>query len=128
MRLSRNCENHTTDSPIFCEDSGWGDEEANVVCKSKIDNTTYGLGGNFHSYSPYNKPVILLHIISHQIIMGLLKLITRLATLMCTGREMRRGWKTVKWGTLHHTIAHILALLAALMVNNTPIRYFYLLI
>ncbi|CAI8047096.1 Neurotrypsin, partial [Geodia barretti] len=57
VRLSQNCEDHTTDSPIFCEDSGWGDEEANVVCKSKI-NTTYGLG------------VILLHIISHQIIIG----------------------------------------------------------
>ena len=64
VRLSQNCEDHATDSPIFCEDSGWGDEEANVVCKSKM-NTTYGLGGNFHSYSPYNKPVILLHIISH---------------------------------------------------------------
>ena len=43
VRLSLNCENHT-ESPIFCEDSGWGDEEATVVCKSKI-NTNYGLGG-----------------------------------------------------------------------------------
>ena len=52
VRLSRKCGDHT-DSPIFCEGSGWGDEEANVVCKSKM-NTTYGLGGNFYSYSPYN--------------------------------------------------------------------------
>ena len=32
------------EDPSFCEDSGWGDEEANVVCQSK-KKTTYGLGG-----------------------------------------------------------------------------------
>ena len=60
VRLSQNCEDHT-DSPIFCEGSDWGDEEANVVCKSKI-NTTYGLGGR----STHTLPVILLHfVLSH---------------------------------------------------------------
>ena len=43
VRLNQSCGDHT-DSPIFCEDSDWGDEEANVVCKSK-EKTAYGLGG-----------------------------------------------------------------------------------
>ena len=28
----------------FCENSGWGDEEASVVCRSE-KNSTYGIGG-----------------------------------------------------------------------------------
>ena len=28
----------------FCENSGWGDEEASVVCRSKR-NMRYGIGG-----------------------------------------------------------------------------------
>ena len=44
VRFSKSeCGNYTED-PLFCEDSGWGDEEANVVCKSE-KNTAYGLGG-----------------------------------------------------------------------------------
>jgi hypothetical protein len=59
VRLSQNCEDHT-DSPIFCEDSGWGDEEANVVCKSKI-NTTYGLG-DYHKIADTDYQVGYAHV------------------------------------------------------------------
>ena len=35
---------------IFCGGSGWGDEEATVVCRNK-EGSLFGLGGEFTSYS-----------------------------------------------------------------------------
>ena len=32
-------------SPPFCENSGWGDEEASVACRMK--NSMYGIGSKF---------------------------------------------------------------------------------
>ena len=34
------------ESYLFCENSGWGDEEASVVCRSER-NSTYGIGGKY---------------------------------------------------------------------------------
>ena len=31
-------------SHVFCEDSGWGDEEATVVCRDQL-HSHYGIGG-----------------------------------------------------------------------------------
>ncbi|CAI8040768.1 hypothetical protein GBAR_LOCUS22670 [Geodia barretti] len=34
-------------SHVFCEDSGWGDEEATVVCRDQL-HSHYGIGGYVH--------------------------------------------------------------------------------
>ena len=41
--VDQSCPEHYDEIAVICEDSGWGDEEANVVCKSEM-NTAYGLG------------------------------------------------------------------------------------
>ena len=41
---NQSCLEHYDKTAVICEGSGWGDEEANVVCRSEM-NTAYGLGG-----------------------------------------------------------------------------------
>ena len=41
---NQSCPEHYDETAVICEGSGWGDEEANVVCRSEM-NTAYGLGG-----------------------------------------------------------------------------------
>ena len=42
--VNQSCPEHYNEVAVICEGSGWGDEEANVVCRSEM-NTAYGLGG-----------------------------------------------------------------------------------
>ena len=44
------CQEHYDEIAVICEGSGWGDEEANVVCRSEM-NTAYGLGGKAITHS-----------------------------------------------------------------------------
>ena len=45
---------------IFCGGSGWGDEEATVVCRNK-EESLFGLGGEFTT--SYNYTQIAIHFI-----------------------------------------------------------------
>ena len=59
--VNQSCPEHYDEAAVICEGSGWGDEEATVVCRSEM-NTVYGLAGkaiththtHTHTHTPTN--------------------------------------------------------------------------
>ena len=49
---NQSCPEHYYEAAVICGGSGWGDEEATVVCRSEM-NTAYGLGGKAITHTPH---------------------------------------------------------------------------
>ena len=61
---NQSCQEHYDEVAVICEGSGWGDEEANVVCRSEM-NTAYGLGSKAITHTPQTHTHTRAHTHTH---------------------------------------------------------------